>query len=145
LALDGTGYFSSKTIHCQSCLEKHYPNGSIIYSHQMLGGALIHPERREVIPLMPEAIIKQDGSSKNDCERVAAKCLIAKLRQDHPHLQLIVDEDWLSSNAPHIETLHDYGCHYILGVKEGDHHYLLKGRVGILRKFWHLSRKSQSS
>jgi hypothetical protein len=26
--------------------------------------------------------------------------------------------------APHIETLHDYGCDYILGVKEGDHAYL---------------------
>jgi hypothetical protein len=30
---------------------------------------------------------------------------IAKLRQDHPHLQVIVTEDSLSSNAPHIETL----------------------------------------
>src|SRR5262249_20428709 len=24
-------------------------------------------------------------------------------------------------NAPHIETLHEHGCHYILGVKKGDH------------------------
>jgi hypothetical protein len=62
LALDGTGYFSSKTIHCQSCLEKHHRDGSITYSHQMLGAALIHPDRREVIPLMPEPIVKQDGT-----------------------------------------------------------------------------------
>jgi Transposase DDE domain len=48
------------------------------------------------------------------------------LRQDHPHLQFIVTEDGLSSNAPHIETLHDYACHYILGVKEGDHAYLFE-------------------
>ena len=33
-------------------------------------------------------------------------------------------EDGLSSNAPHIEMLQAYGCHYILGVKEGDHGYL---------------------
>jgi hypothetical protein len=29
LALDGTGYFSSKTIHCPSCLTKHHRDGSI--------------------------------------------------------------------------------------------------------------------
>ncbi len=124
LALDGTGYFSSQTIHCSSCLETQHRNGSITYSHQLLGAALIHPDRREVIPLMPEAILKQDGSEKNDCERNAAKRFLAKLRRAHPHLQVIVTEDGLSSNAPHIETLQAYGCHYILGVKEGDHGYL---------------------
>ena len=121
LALDGTGYFSSNTIHCSSCLETHHRDGSITYSHQLLGAALIHPDRREVIPLMPEAILKPDGSEKNDCERNAAKRFLAKLRRDHPHLRVIVTEDGLSSNAPHIETLQAYGCHYILGVKEGDH------------------------
>jgi len=126
LALDGTGYFSSKTIHCQSCMQKVHRNGSITYYHQLLGAAIIHPDFREVIPLMPEPIMKHDGTEKNDCERNAAKRFIAKLRQDHPHLKFIVTEDGLSSNAPHIETLHDYGCHYILGVKEGDHAYLFK-------------------
>ncbi len=126
LALDGTGYFSSPTIHCASCLHKVHRNGAITYAHQMLGAALIHPDKREVIPLMPEPIIKQDGTAKNDCERNAAKRFIAKLRQDHPHLKFIITEDSLSSNAPHIETLHDHGCHYILGVKEGDHAYLFQ-------------------
>src|SRR6266487_4767187 len=126
LALDGTEYFSSKTIHCASCLHKTHRNGSVTYFHQMLGAAIIHPDLREVIPLMPEPIVKQDGSRKNDCERNAAKRFLAKLRQDHPHLKFIVTEDSLSSNAPHIETLHDYGCHYILGGKEGDHPSLFK-------------------
>src|SRR2546428_3319517 len=126
LALDGTGYFSSPTIHCASCLHKVHRNGAITYSHQMLGAALIHPDKREVLPLMPEPIIKQDGTAKNDGERHAAKRFIAKLRQDHPHLKFIITEDSLSSNAPHIETLHDHGFHYILGVKDGDHAYLFK-------------------
>src|SRR5260370_14045070 len=121
VALDGTGYFSSQTIHCASCLHKVHRNGSITYYHQMLGAAIIHPDRREVIPLMPEPIVTQDGSTKNDCERNAAKRFIAKLRHDHPHLKFIVTEDGLSSNAPHIDTLHESGCHYILGVKEDDH------------------------
>jgi hypothetical protein len=121
VALDGTAYFSSKTIHCASCLQKEHRNGSITYAHQMLGAAIIHPDFRAVIPLMPEPIVKQDGTEKNDGERNAAKRFMAKLRQDHPHLKFIITEDALSSHAPHIETLHDYGCHYILGVKGGDH------------------------
>jgi hypothetical protein len=126
LALDGTEYFSSPTIHCASCLQKVHRNGAITYFHQMLGAAIIHPDMRAVIPLMPEPIVKSDGMDKNDCERNAAKRFVAKLRQDHPHLKFIVTEDGLSSKAPHIETLRMYGLHYILGVKEGDHTYLFR-------------------
>jgi hypothetical protein len=126
LALDGTGYFSSQQIHCESCLETHYRNGTVTYRHQMLGAALVHPDKREVIPLMPEPMVKQDGTEKNDCERKAAKRFISQLRQDHPHLKVIVTEDSLSSNAPHIDVLHAHNLHYILGVKEGDHAYLFE-------------------
>jgi Transposase DDE domain len=126
LALDGTEYFSSKTIHCASCLHRVHRNGSITYAHQMLGAAIIHPDQRAVIPLMPEPIGNLDGMDKNDCERNAAKRFVATLRQDHPHLKFIITEDSLSSNAPHIETLHAHGLHYILGVKEGDHPYLFQ-------------------
>jgi len=124
LALDGTVYYSSQEVHCESCVERHHRNGTVTYSHQMLGAVLLHPDRREVIPLRPEAIIKPDGTEKNDCERHAAKRFISKLRQDHPHLKLMVTEDSLSSNAPHIRTLIEHDCHYILGGKEGDHGYL---------------------
>jgi hypothetical protein len=79
----------------------------------MLGAAIIHPDQRAVIPLMPAPITNHDGTDKNDCERNAAKRFVAKLRQDHPHLKFIVTEDSLSSNAPHIETLHAYGLPYI--------------------------------
>jgi hypothetical protein len=124
LALDGTEYFSSQKVHCPSCLEKKSKNGTITYSHQMLGAALIHPDFREVIPLMPEPIIKQDGATKNDCERNAAKRFFERFRRDHPHLPVIVTEDGLSSNAPHIRVLQDYDIHYILGAKPGDHGFL---------------------
>src|SRR5262244_2835382 len=90
LALDGTEYFSSKTIHCASCLQRVHRNGSVTYAHQLLGAAIIHPDQRAVIPLMPEPIVNRDGTDKNDCERNAAKRFVAKLRQDHPHLKFIV-------------------------------------------------------
>ena len=75
---------------------------------------------------MPEPIVKQDGTEKNDCERNAAKRFVTKFRQDHPHLKVIVTEDSLSSNAPHIETLQAHNMRYILGVKEGDHAFLFE-------------------
>jgi hypothetical protein len=126
LALDGTEYFSSKTIHCTSCLQRSHRNGAVTYAHQMLGAALIHPDQRAVIPLMPEPIVNRDGTEKNDCERNAAKRFVTKLRQDHPHLKFIITEDSLGSNAPHIATLQAYDLRYILGVKEGDHSYLFQ-------------------
>jgi hypothetical protein len=126
LALDGTGYLASKTIHCASCLHQGHRNGSTTYAHQRLGAAMIHPDLRAVIPLMPEPIVQPDGTDNNDGERHAAKRFMAQLRQDHPHLKCIVTEDRLSANAPHIETLQDYGLHYILGVKDGDHAYLFE-------------------
>lgn len=126
LALDGTGYFSSPTIHCDSCLEKvNRKTGEVTYVHQMLGAAIVHPDFREVIPLAPEAIIKQDGTTKNDCERNAAKRLLRKIRREHPHLKFIVIEDGLASNAPHIRELMALDMHFLLGAKPGDHAFLL--------------------
>ncbi len=125
VSLDGTGYFTSKEVHCDACLQrKNKRTGEISYSHQMLGAAIVHPDRKEVVPLAPEAIIKQDGEKKNDCERNAAKRFLAKLRQDHPRLPIIIIEDALSANAPHIQELKHNNLRFILGVKPGDHAYL---------------------
>ncbi len=127
LTVDGTGYFSSNKVHCEGCLEKvNSKTGEVTYYHQMLGAAIVHPNRKEVIPLAPEPIIKQDGETKNDCERNAAKRFFEQLRRDHPHLPLIITEDALSSNAPHIRELEKHNLHYILGVKKGDHAFLFE-------------------
>jgi hypothetical protein len=124
LALDGTGVFSSDKLSSDYCLVKKKRNGTIEYHQQMLAGAFVHPERSEVIPTCPEMIVKQDGSKKNDCERNAAKRYLADLRREHPHLKIIVTEDALSSNAPHIKELQRHDLRYILGVKPKDHEYL---------------------
>src|SRR4051794_10543732 len=120
-SLDGTGSFSSSKIPCASCLEKTPANGTVTSSHQMLGGVLLHPDFAPVIPLAPEPIVKQDGVPKNDCERNAARRFLAKFREDHPHLPVIVIEDGLASNGPHIRDLKEHACHFILSVPEGDH------------------------
>ena len=120
VALDGTGYVSATTIHGASCLPKGHRNGRVTYAHQMLGAALIHPDVRAVIPWRPEPIVKHDGADTHDGDRHAATRLVAQVRQDHPHLKCIVTADRLSSNAPHLETLHAYDLHDSLGVNEGE-------------------------
>jgi hypothetical protein len=126
LSLDGTGYFSSQEIHCASCQVKEHKNGTVSYEHQMLAAVIVHPDIKEVIPLAPEPIQKQDGSTKNDCERNAARRLLAKIRREHPRLKLVVVEDGLASNGPHVRDLIDCGMHFILGVKPGDHAFLFE-------------------
>lgn len=124
ISIDGTGYFSSQTIHCAQCAEKHHRNGTTTYYHQMLGAVLVHPDCAEVFPLAPEPILKPDGAKKNDCERNAAKRLLTDLRREHPHLKLIVVEDALASNGPHIRHLQALDLRFILGAKQSDHAFL---------------------
>ena len=101
LALDGTQTFQSDKIHCKKCLVKKHKNGKLSYSHQILAGCIVHPLIKQVIPVAPEAIQNDDGSTKNDCERNAEKRFLKKFRDDHPKLPIIVTEDSLASNGPH--------------------------------------------
>ena len=142
VSMDGTGYFSSKKIHCDCCLQKkNSKTGEITYHHQMLGAVVVHPDHKQVIPLAPEPIIKQDGDNKNDCERNAGKRLLEKIRAEHSNLKMIVVEDGLASNAPHIRLLKSLDMHFILGAKPDDHEHLFEevnkaeaeGRVTTLR------------
>ena len=142
LSMDGSGYFSSKKVHCEQCLQRtNSKTGEIIYHHQMLAAAVVHPDLKQVIPLAPEAIIKQDGDNKNDCERNASKRLLQKIRDEHPHWKIIIVEDGLASNAPHIRLLKRLNMRFLLGAKPDDHEYLFEavsqaeteGRVTTLR------------
>ncbi|HMP71378.1 MAG TPA: hypothetical protein PKA76_18660 [Pirellulaceae bacterium] len=114
VALDGTGYFCSSQICCPSCLERKTSSGNIQYAHQAVVAVLVHPQRREVIPLGIEPIVKQDGESKNDCERNVSRRLLERLRRQHPRLKMVITEDGLSSNGPHIKDLTRLGFSYIL-------------------------------
>ena len=142
LSMDGSGYYSSKKVHCDSCLQRtNSKTGEITYHHQMLGAAVVHPDHRQVVPLAPEPIIQQDGDNKNDCERNASKRLLQKIRDEHPHWKLIVVEDGLASNAPHIRQLKRLNMRFLLGAKPDDHEHLFEevskaeaeGRVTTLR------------
>jgi hypothetical protein len=117
MPIDGTGYFSSHQVHCDSCCIKTHRSGSKTYYHQMLSAVLVHPGYKEVIPLPPEPIEKQDGTSKNDCEQNAAIRLLRNIRREHPHLKLIAVEDALYATAPHIKELKQLNIRFIIGAK----------------------------
>ena len=124
LAIDGTQIYSSKKVHCARCCTRHHKSGEVAYYHQMLGASLVHPDHKIVIPFAPEMIDKQDGESKNDCERNASRRLLDDLRREHPHLKLIVLGDGLASNGPNIKNLRSKNLRFILGAKEKDHRFL---------------------
>lgn len=124
VSVDGSQFFRSEKIHCERCLVKNHRNGAVSYSHQMLAAVMVHPDHREVIPLCMEPIVCQDGNTKNDCERNAAKRLLPRMRREHSRLPIVVVEDGLGSNGPHILDLKANGFSFILGVKPGDHEAL---------------------
>ena len=110
---------------------------------------MVHPDHKQVIPLAPEPIIKQDGDNKNDCERNAGKRLLQKIRDEPPNLKMIVVEDGLASNAPHIRQLKSLDMRFLLGAKPDDHQHLFEevskaeaeGRVTTLR--WTIEAKEE--
>jgi len=123
LSIDGTGHFCSSAICCKHCLERKVGT-SIQYHHQAVAAVLTHPETKEVIPLAVEPIIKQDGETKNDCERNATSRLLRRVRKLYPKLKILVVEDGLASNAPHMADLKAVNMRFLLGAKPGDHEYL---------------------
>ena len=101
-----------------------HPEEEVTYYHNMYCAAIVHPEKKIVLPLAPEPIMKTDGADKNDCERNASKRLYADARREHPHLKFIVVEDSLASNVPHLTDLKNLNMRYIIGAKPGDHKFL---------------------
>jgi hypothetical protein len=126
LSGDGTGHFSSSTVCCEHCCKKEHANGTVTYYHQMFGVCVVHPDKKNVVPLCPEPILNQDGSDKNDCERNACKRFLQNFRREHPHLKAILVEDGLSSNAPNIRLIEEHNLKYILVAKPGDHQFLFR-------------------
>lgn len=101
-----------------------HPEEELTYYHNMFCAAIVHPDMSTALPLAPEPIVKSDGMKKNDCERNASRRLYTDARREHPHLKLIIVEDSLGSNVPHLKDLHALDMRYIIGVKPGSHQFL---------------------
>ena len=120
LSMDATGHFSSSKVSCPHCCKKHHRNGKVTYYHQLMGAAIVHPDKAQVFPLFPEAITKQDGATKNDCESNAAKRLLPAIHDALPNLKFIVLQDAIGADAPNIRMIQAQGYSYIITVTADD-------------------------
>lgn len=126
VSIDGVEHFSSTKLHCPSCLTRKHRNGVVSYHHAGLAAVLVNPDQAEVFPLDFEPILREDGAQKNDCERNGAKRLCEQLKEQYWDLPVLLVEDALYANAPHIRQITGYGWRYILNVKPDSHKSLLK-------------------
>ncbi len=125
-SLDGVHHYTSEKINCPHCLEYDKKNAEQQYRHYLLSGAIVHPEKKEVMPVIHEPIIQQDGHEKNDCERNAAKRLLPNLRAQFKEEKIIVVEDALGANGPHIRALQKEDFRFVIGVKPKGNKYLFE-------------------
>lgn len=133
VSIDGTSTFGSKHVHCKECCQKTHRDGVVEYYHQLLAAVIVHPDKRTVLPFYPEAITKQDGTEKNDCEHNASKRLIPLLREEYPRRDFIILQDALACNGPHIKLLKEHDMSFIITAKPEENSCLLKAVIdGVL-------------
>ncbi|HPE62087.1 MAG TPA: hypothetical protein PLB10_17275 [Thiolinea sp.] len=125
VSFDGTGLYRSSHVSCPECCCKQHHNGEKSDYHQLLGAVMVHPDRSEVLPLFPEAITRQDGVEKNDCEHNASQRLLPAIRKAFPRLDMIVLQDALACNGSHIRNLKAQNFSFIITSKPRSNSLLL--------------------
>lgn len=100
IAMDGVNFFSSEEISCPKCLKRQDRNGTEHFYHSAITPVFVKPGQAQVLPLPPEFIVPQDGSEKQDCERVAAKRWLLQHRQHFEDYSVTYLGDDLYANQP---------------------------------------------
>jgi hypothetical protein len=120
VSLDGTQYFSSQKIHCDSC-RVTVREEQVYYSHQVLLAVVCGFQQRQVVCLEPEFITPQDGHEKQDCEQQALKRWVKRNARRFSPWGVTVLADDLHSHQPICELLLAHKMHFILTCKEESH------------------------
>jgi hypothetical protein len=119
-SLDGVYYFSSQKISCAKC-QKHAHEQGTVYLHSAITPVVVAPGQPDVLPYVPEFIVPQDGTEKQDCEMNAAKRWVqqeaAVLRQ---HRAILLGDD-LYSRQPLCEVALSHGCDFIFVCHRDSH------------------------
>lgn len=126
LGLDGTQYYSSKKICCDSCCQRTHISAKskkvrYSYHHSVLMAALVHPEKSHVISLPPEFIVPQDGNEKQDCELNASYRWLDKYAARYGSEGITILGDDLYCHHPFCERLLKLGFDFILTCKPTSH------------------------
>ena len=126
LAVDGTGYFSSTQVHCDSCSHHRQSDGKTRYTHMALMAAIVAVDTPQVIALAPEFILSRDGTSKQDCELNAVKRWISQHGDSLSPLDVTILGDDLYSCVPVVDQISDAEMHFILTCKAKSHKHLFE-------------------
>jgi hypothetical protein len=133
LALDGTQYFSSSSIHCDCCSTTVHKNGKIRYHHEAITPVIVSPAKHQVIPLSPEFIAPQDGHDKQDCEIAASKRWIKREADQFGGQPVTVLGDDLYSHEPFCQDILEQGWHFIFVCKPQSHQTIAEHVEGLSR------------
>jgi hypothetical protein len=124
VSMDGTSYFSSKAIHCPNCQHRTTAKGETTYYHTAITPVIVAPGRSQVISLVPEYIVPQDGHDKQDCERMAAKRWVKQqASQFKPESVTLLGDD-LYSNQPLCQLILSHKFNFIFVCKPDSHQIL---------------------
>ena len=121
LALDGTEYFSSSQIHCPQCSTRKLKSGETRYFHSVVTPVIVCPGQSQVIPLVPEFIVPQDGHDKQDCENAAAKRWLLTPGTQYSPLRMTVLGDDLYCHQPLCQMLLAQRFNFILVCRPESH------------------------
>ena len=124
IALDGTQYHASNSIHCEHCTVKQHRNGQTSYSHTVITPVIVKPGHHQVVPLEPEFITPQDGHGKQDCESAAAKRWISHYATRYKHLGVTLLGDDLYSRQPLCEAVLGAKLNFLFVCKPQSHQTL---------------------
>ena len=133
VALDGTQYHSSTSIHCDQCSVTQHRNGQTTYSHAVVTPVIVAPGQRYVLPLAPEFITPQDGHQKQDCENAAAKRWLSQYAKGFQGHQITVLGDDLYSRQPLCEQILAASWNFLFVCKPTSHKTLYEWLEGLER------------
>jgi hypothetical protein len=133
VALDGTGYFLSESIHCPSCMVSNHRDGRVTYTHSVLLPAVVSPQQAHVVPLQPEFLSPQDGHDRQDCEFQAALRWIDRYAAQLSPLGVTLLGDDLYSRTPIITRAVQQELDFIFVAKPIMHKHLFEEIEGLER------------
>jgi len=134
IAIDGTWFHSSETIHCDECSYKDHKDGRRTWYHHAITPVYVHPQSHHVLSLEPEFIIPQDGREKQDCEINAAKRWLKGNGEKYALNGVTLLGDDIYARDPFCKEAVSGGFHFLFTCKKTSHkslyHWVEDGEEG---------------
>jgi len=143
IALDGVNFFSSEKISCPKCLKREDRSGTEHFYHSAITPVLVKPGRAQVLPLPPEFIVPQDGSEKQDCERVAAKRWLGQHHKHFADYSVTYLGDDLYANQPLCQLIAETYQQFFIFVCKPESHTSLYEWIDFLEKTHSVEKVTQ--